>query len=69
MGQFGKSLASIKQGDVVALLAGCESPVALRRETDGNWRFIGQVWIEGIMEGEAWPKDMNMEDLETFVLV
>ncbi|ETS76177.1 hypothetical protein PFICI_11564 [Pestalotiopsis fici W106-1] len=40
------------KGDVVAILYGSEVPFALRKQADETYRLIGEVYIEGIMEGE-----------------
>lgn len=40
------------EGDVVCALLGCRSPVVLRRDGKG-WVLIGEVFVEGFMDGEA----------------
>jgi hypothetical protein len=56
-----------EDGDTIALLAGSDRPVILRRDM-AHWRCIGSSYIHGIMDGEAWPQDRPVEDLESFVL-
>ncbi len=41
-------------GDVVAVPLGCATPVLLRRDGPrGEYRFVGDVYIDGYMDGEA----------------
>ena len=67
-GHFCKTIGRIEQGDTIALLAGSDYPAILRQEGN-NWRYIAPAYIQGIMNGEAWPQDTNTDDLETFVLI
>jgi hypothetical protein len=58
-----------KEGSVIVVLHGCTVPVVLESvyETGGDWRLLGDCYVEGVMLGEAvnWDK----ECAETFVLV
>ncbi|KAI0907340.1 heterokaryon incompatibility protein-domain-containing protein [Ustulina deusta] len=56
-GHFARGLYICKEGDVVALLAGCDFPVALRPDGNGNYAFVAPLYVDGIMHGEAWPED------------
>ncbi|KAI0411233.1 heterokaryon incompatibility protein-domain-containing protein [Xylaria grammica] len=56
-GHFARGFRVCKKGDVVALLAGCEAPVALRPDGNGNYIFVTVLYVDGIMDGEAWPDD------------
>jgi hypothetical protein len=67
-GHFGKTTGYVEQGDTIALLAGSNLPLILRQEGD-NWRYIGAAYIQDIMNWEAWPRDTNTDDVETFVLI
>ncbi|KAI1123627.1 heterokaryon incompatibility protein-domain-containing protein [Nemania abortiva] len=63
-GHFARGFHTCKEGDIVALLAGCEFPVALRPDGDGNYRFVAPLYVDGIMHGEAWPEDESkLEDI------
>lgn len=42
----------LAMGDVVAILYGSEVPFVLRKQTAGTYRLVGEVYVEGIMEGE-----------------
>ncbi|KAI0403195.1 heterokaryon incompatibility protein-domain-containing protein [Xylaria palmicola] len=66
-GHFARGLYVCKEGDVVALLAGCDFPAALRPDGTGNYRFVAPLYVHGIMFGEAWPEDESK--LEEIVLV
>jgi hypothetical protein len=49
-------------GDQVVLLAGGKVPYVLRLESDENassreYKFLGDAYIHGIMQGEAWDKN------------
>jgi hypothetical protein len=53
-------------GDLVCVLYGGQTPFVLRRDAEGKFRFIGDCYVHGIMEGEA--LDLGLEEME-FVLV
>jgi hypothetical protein len=41
-------------GDVVVVPLGCSTPILLRPEgTRGEYRFVGDVYIQGFMRGRA----------------
>ena len=67
-GRVGRADAAVEVGDTIALLAGCSTPVVLRRD-GSNWRYIGSTCLHGIMDGEAWPSDGGADKLETFVFI
>lgn len=39
-------------GDVVCQIVGCNIPIVLRRQSDGNYKFIGECYVHGYMDGE-----------------
>jgi hypothetical protein len=41
-----------KLGDKIVVLLGCSFPVVLR-EVDGYWELVGEIYVDGIMNGEA----------------
>jgi hypothetical protein len=50
--------------DAIVLLQGCKTPyVVCRRET--CWEFVGDCYIHGAMDGEAW----NESILEEMVII
>lgn len=42
-------------GDEVCLFQGAPSPFIIRKRVDGSYTLLGDGYIEGIMNGEAWP--------------
>lgn len=42
-----------KQGDIVTILLGSDSPMILRPTADGNYKVIGETYCDGFMDGEA----------------
>lgn len=51
---LGISTQSLDANDVVWVLAGAAVPVVLRRRPKvGNWEFVGEAYVHGIMNGEA----------------
>lgn len=67
-GHIGTISATIEQDDEVVLVAGSDWPVVLRQHGD-YWHYVGSCRIQGIMDGEAWPRDTNTDDMPTFILV
>lgn len=57
------------RGDVVVVPYGCSTPVLLRPEGSssgsgyGEYRFVGDVYIHGYMDGEAMEKGSREEFL------
>jgi hypothetical protein len=54
-------------GDLIAVLQGGAVPMVLRRRSTGQYDVLGDCYIHGIMDGEAWQKDGV--DLEMFCFV
>ena len=52
-GYIGMAPYDTMKGDKVCLLFGCRVPVVLRERTDGGFELIGEVYVHGIMKGEA----------------
>ena len=67
-GHIGITFGAIKEGNTIALLAGAEYPVVLRCDGENCWDYIGPAYIVRIMTGNAWPKDKDTDEMETFVL-
>lgn len=67
-GQLGVAYGFIRLGDTIALLAGSDVPVVLRKEAE-NWHYLGPAYVYGISNGEAWPQDANTDEMDTFVLI
>jgi hypothetical protein len=47
-----------QSGDVIAILYGLNTPAILRNRDDGGYKWFGDAYIHGVMDGEA------MMDLE-----
>jgi hypothetical protein len=58
-----------KNGSAIVVLHGCTVPVVLENvdETAGDWKLLGDCYIEDVMRGQA--VDWDEECTETFVLV
>ncbi|CZR66453.1 uncharacterized protein PAC_16354 [Phialocephala subalpina] len=57
-GYMGKGLIEAKEGDLVALIAGVETPMVLRKEGE-YYRSKGPCHVHGLMLGEKWLEDEN----------
>jgi hypothetical protein len=60
--RLGTGPECLKDGDVVALLAGNGVPMALRGDR-GEYKIVGVVGLEGIMKGEAWRDHGDVGEL------
>lgn len=69
-GCLGLGTGAMARGDVVAVLYGCSTPVLLRPHRNGDkvspkeYRFVGDAYIHGYMDGEA----MEQGPTEEFLL-
>ncbi|KAH8672888.1 heterokaryon incompatibility protein-domain-containing protein [Tricladium varicosporioides] len=52
-GRFGLAAKGAEQGDIICILFGCTVPVLLRTVGDGSFWLVGEIYVHGIMEGEA----------------
>lgn len=52
-----------KVDDDVALLAGGRSPFVVRREYCNRFRLVGDCYVDGIMQGEAW-REWKVSEME-----
>ncbi|KAG8525632.1 uncharacterized protein KY384_009276 [Bacidia gigantensis] len=50
---IGLAPRSCEEGDIVAVIFGCEIPLLLRPTMEGTFRVVGACWVEGIMTGES----------------
>ena len=51
-----------RKGDEVCLLLRCRVPVVLRQRIEGGYELVGEVYLHGVMKGEAMTEE-NMEKL------
>ncbi|KAL2878338.1 hypothetical protein SGCOL_006308 [Colletotrichum sp. CLE4] len=67
-GFVGRSSSHIQEGDVVAILFGCDIPVVLRR--DGlNFKFVGGCYISGMMYGDEVGTSESLGKTQRIALV
>ncbi|KAF4339480.1 heterokaryon incompatibility (het-6OR allele) [Fusarium beomiforme] len=52
-GLVGHARVDMRAGDVIAVLLGGNMPFILRPLEDGTFGYVGQVFVHGIMDGEA----------------
>ena len=52
-GYVGAVPTSTKSGDLVFVLPGARVPFILRARSDGNFKLVGEAYVHGIMQGEA----------------
>jgi hypothetical protein len=67
-GYMGTGPCSIEEQDVIVLLAGVDRPMVLRqaKKDPPRWRVVGPAYVSGMMEGQLWEDD---GELERFCLV
>ena len=56
---MGLAPGEAREGDRVAIVYGCSTPVLIRGTADveGNWRLVGECYVYGLMDGEAVTMD------------
>jgi hypothetical protein len=62
-GHLGVSSSEVRQGDIVALIAGAQVPFVLRPCRNGEYSIVSEAYVDGIMEGEA-AEDGTWEYIE-----
>ena len=56
-------------GDCVCILLGGDTPFVLRPKRDGEWQFLAEAYVHGIMDGEAMERTRQAGfKYETFIL-
>ncbi|KAK0612217.1 heterokaryon incompatibility protein-domain-containing protein [Immersiella caudata] len=70
-GRIGMGSGFTAPGDIVVVPLGCSTPILLRESgTRGEYRFVGDVYIHGHMDGKAVHKWKNGDaELKKYVLV
>lgn len=61
-GFVGMAPSQAKRGDVVCVLYGCRVPVLLRSCGD-NYKFVGECYVDGFMNGEIFDRGLESQDL------
>jgi hypothetical protein len=64
-GRLGTGPISMKTSNVVALFAGFKG-VMILRERNTDYEVVGAAYVEGVMEGQAWPE--RKEHLQQLIL-
>ncbi|KAK3393345.1 heterokaryon incompatibility protein-domain-containing protein [Podospora didyma] len=66
MGFLGIGPAGMVPGDWICILDGGQTPYAIRPGGAGQWKFIGECYIHGIMNGETlqWPPEARKQEQE-----
>lgn len=65
-GRMGLACSGTQQGDIVAVLLGCDVPMILRCRDEGGWTVVGECYLHGVMDGEALK--IKSEDIGDIVL-
>ncbi|KAK7995057.1 hypothetical protein PG990_013830 [Apiospora arundinis] len=69
-GYIGRAHHTCREGDQVWLLAGADKPVVLRKQEEtGTFRVVAPAFIAGAMDGELWPDEDKVEELQDITLV
>ncbi|KAK0099387.1 hypothetical protein ONS95_003539 [Cadophora gregata] len=55
--------SGVKEGDVVAILAGSEKVWVLRLDMDGNYIIVGQAYVHGVSDGTGFD-DKRLPEME-----
>ncbi|KAN0088998.1 HET domain containing protein [Hyaloscypha variabilis] len=61
-GYMGLSPYSSRIGDSIVILLGGRTPFILRRTRKGGYRFIGECYVHGMMNGEGLGQNAEMQD-------
>ncbi|KAF2685248.1 hypothetical protein K458DRAFT_450180 [Lentithecium fluviatile CBS 122367] len=64
-GHVGCGPQDIREGDGVWIVAGCPSPLVLRRDGEA-WRVVGEAYVHGVMDGEAVSGDVEWGNICLF---
>jgi len=65
-GRLGTAEGQLREGDIVALIAGLEMPLILT-PVEEQFQVAGHGYIHGIMDGELWPE--ALEELRLISLI
>lgn len=52
-GSIGSAPQAAKPGDHICVLLGCQSPLVIRQNPNGNHTIMGECYLHGMMEGQA----------------
>ncbi|KAL8915907.1 MAG: hypothetical protein Q9208_008803 [Pyrenodesmia sp. 3 TL-2023] len=66
-GFLGSAPESTREGDQIYLLSGGRVPFVLRPRSDGTYRLVGESYVHGIMQGEAFDREQLVASQVTLV--
>ena len=52
-GRLGLGPAGLQRGDTLAVIYGAEIPFVFRKNSNGQYRLIGESYVDGVMDGEV----------------
>jgi hypothetical protein len=56
--------------DLVCIIFGCSVPVVLRSTArSGEFKFVGECYVHGMMDGEAFDRGFRRSNTQTFRLI
>lgn len=58
-GRMGLAVRGVSNGDLVIIAKDCDVPLIVRKRTDHGFKFIGEAYVHGIMDGEAVSQASN----------
>lgn len=68
-GRMGLAVRGVANDDLVMIAKDCDVPLIVRRRTDHGFKFIGEAYVHGIMDGEAVSRASKQEvKIERFCL-
>lgn len=53
LGRVGMAVRGAREGDLVVIARGGQVPYVVRRLPDWGFKFVGEVYLHGVMDGEA----------------
>jgi hypothetical protein len=63
-GHLGLGPDYVEPEDVIAVLAGCQVPLVLRKSVNERYELVGEAYVDRIMDGEAVVERQNMGAIE-----
>lgn len=61
-GYMGLMPLEAENGDKIVLLSGGRTPYVVRKAKSGMWSFRGECYLHGMMHGEGWDPDKEMQE-------
>lgn len=68
-GLMGMGTGFMQHGDIVCVPLGCSTPVILRKQRNGEYRYVGDAYVDGYMYGKAVDElEEGKRELRKYVL-